>query len=305
MFALTDTTGKIVEGYQYDAYGRQTVFAPGPNGVVNFGGGDVVTPGVSTVNNPYMYTGRRLDTETLRLDTGIGLYYYRTRYVDTDEGRFISRDTIGFEGGINLYEYVDSEPTAYTDPIGMQKCCCCCIVDAEIKNSKQINDATTWGHSFDVEIKLEYKESDKASDCTLQWWEKTDLMPQWQKDAGLKDNDWNDIYKAFPTSSTFDGWRTGRKKPCPGNETATITDPPALTKVSGRNASRTLYFAIWLKSAPDCPCSNPFKNKVLFANQKLTMKEGKGDAQSFGTAGVPGPWPPPLEEELQKLIKGK
>ena len=27
VYALTDTTGKIVEGYQYDAYGRQTVFA--------------------------------------------------------------------------------------------------------------------------------------------------------------------------------------------------------------------------------------------------------------------------------------
>ena len=30
VYALTDTTAKILEAYQYDAYGHQTVFDPGP-----------------------------------------------------------------------------------------------------------------------------------------------------------------------------------------------------------------------------------------------------------------------------------
>lgn len=47
VYALTDLKGKIVEGYMYDAYGRQTVFAPGANGVVDFGGDDVITSGGS------------------------------------------------------------------------------------------------------------------------------------------------------------------------------------------------------------------------------------------------------------------
>jgi len=65
VFALTDTTGKIVEGYQYDAYGRPLVFRPGNNGVVDFASADVISPGdVGDMDNRYLYTGQRYDPET-------------------------------------------------------------------------------------------------------------------------------------------------------------------------------------------------------------------------------------------------
>ena len=60
----------------------------------------------------YTYTGREWDKET-------GLYYYRARYYDPMEGRFISKDPIGFKGGINLYGYVDNNPINRTDPEGL------------------------------------------------------------------------------------------------------------------------------------------------------------------------------------------
>ena len=51
----------IKEGYQFDAYGRQIVYTPGANTVVDFGGDDVVTiGGSSAVANPYLYIGRNL-----------------------------------------------------------------------------------------------------------------------------------------------------------------------------------------------------------------------------------------------------
>ena len=113
-FALTDVTSAIVEGYQYDAYGSQLVFAPGTNGVVDFGGDDVIVPGgAGEVRNPYQFTGRRLDAET-------DLFYYRARYMDTDLGRFLSRDPIGSFDRINLYEYAHSSPAKYNDPLGMK-----------------------------------------------------------------------------------------------------------------------------------------------------------------------------------------
>lgn len=56
-------------------------------------------------------TGREWDKET-------GLYYYRARYYDPMEGRFVSKDPIGFKGGINLYNYTDSNPVNRTDPTG-------------------------------------------------------------------------------------------------------------------------------------------------------------------------------------------
>ncbi|MBV7332819.1 RHS repeat-associated core domain-containing protein [Chloroflexi bacterium TSY] len=125
VYALTDSDGAIVEGYQYDAYGRQTLFAPGPNGVLDFGGDDLVTMGaVSQVGNPYLYTGRRLDGET-------GFYYYRHRYLNTEQGRFISRDPLGYQHGnplvtngeywvLNLYGYVSDRPTKHLDPSGLR-----------------------------------------------------------------------------------------------------------------------------------------------------------------------------------------
>jgi RHS repeat-associated protein len=97
VYALADTGARIVEGYLYDAYGRQTVYSPGVSGAVTFTSADAITSGGSSkVANPYLFTGRRLDAET-------NLYYYRARFYDTTEGRFLSRDPGGFRAGMNRY----------------------------------------------------------------------------------------------------------------------------------------------------------------------------------------------------------
>jgi len=65
---IAPTPGALIEAYQYDAYGKQTVINDGNDGdtVVNFNGNDVRTVGgASTVNNPYMYTGQRFDADDL------------------------------------------------------------------------------------------------------------------------------------------------------------------------------------------------------------------------------------------------
>jgi RHS repeat-associated protein len=50
-----------------------------------------------------------------------GLYYYRARYYNSQTGRFISQDPIGFGGGINNYAYVGDAPTGFVDPFGTDK----------------------------------------------------------------------------------------------------------------------------------------------------------------------------------------
>src|SRR6266542_2765226 len=77
--AITDYNKNVVQSYTYDAFGMMKAST-------NFA-------------NSYTYTGREWDKET-------GLYYYRARYYDPIEGRFISNDPIGFKGGINLFNYV-------------------------------------------------------------------------------------------------------------------------------------------------------------------------------------------------------
>lgn len=92
--ALSDSTGTIVQRYEYDSFGNRKDMQ-------------------NTIKQPYTYTGREYDRET-------GLYYYRARYYDAMEGRFISKDPIGFAGGnVNLYGYVWNEPINYVDPTGL------------------------------------------------------------------------------------------------------------------------------------------------------------------------------------------
>lgn len=43
--------------------------------------------------------------------------YYRARWYDPQQGRFISEDPFGLKAGINLYSYVKNDPTRFTDPM--------------------------------------------------------------------------------------------------------------------------------------------------------------------------------------------
>jgi len=60
---------------------------------------------------PFQFTGR--------VPVEGDIYYFRARYYDAAEGRFLQEDPIGFQGNdANLYRYVSNNPTAFTDPNG-------------------------------------------------------------------------------------------------------------------------------------------------------------------------------------------
>ena len=112
-FALTDSNGKGVEGYQYGPYGYQTLVLPGPDGNLDFDDDDTFLPGAkSSVGNPFLFTGQHYDPET-------GLLYYKSRYNSSFFGRFMSRDHLDYVAGdMNLYAYVGDNPTKFVDPMG-------------------------------------------------------------------------------------------------------------------------------------------------------------------------------------------
>ncbi|MBI3650999.1 MAG: type IV secretion protein Rhs, partial [Acidobacteria bacterium] len=85
--ALTDASGAVMERQQYEPFGA--------------------TSGSS--NTRYGYTGRERDSAT-------GLMYYRARWYDAQQGRFLSQDPLGFRGGLNLYAYVGNDPVNIVDP---------------------------------------------------------------------------------------------------------------------------------------------------------------------------------------------
>jgi RHS repeat-associated protein len=100
-YALTNSAGAVVERYFYTPYGMVTTYDSGYGNPQSS----------SRVGNPFTFTGRELDAET-------GLYHFRARTYDPAEGRFKQRDPLGYVGGWNLYEYVQSSPTMGVDPEG-------------------------------------------------------------------------------------------------------------------------------------------------------------------------------------------
>lgn len=88
--ALTNVAGGMLQTQQYEAFG----FTP------------------NTSLSRYGYTGRETDSLT-------GLMYYRARWYDPQQGRFLSEDPIGIKGEEDIYSYVGNTPLNKTDPSGM------------------------------------------------------------------------------------------------------------------------------------------------------------------------------------------
>ena len=85
VIAVSDTAGTVVERYTYDAYGQRTITDA-----------DGAPRAESILGNEIGFTGRRLDPLTNQ-------YYFRARYYDAAQGRFISRDPLEYVDGMSLY----------------------------------------------------------------------------------------------------------------------------------------------------------------------------------------------------------
>jgi RHS repeat-associated protein len=86
----TDAGGSVSHSIDYDAWGNMQ----------------------AGTQMSYAFTGREWDASA-------EMYYYRSRWYDPKQGRFISEDPIGFRGGLNLALYVEASPTNFADPSGL------------------------------------------------------------------------------------------------------------------------------------------------------------------------------------------
>ncbi len=90
--ALSDASGNIASTQSYDSFGNLT--------------------GSASIR--YTYTGRETDLDS-------GLMYYRARWYEPQQGRFISEDPLAFDAGVNWYAYVENDPINSNDPLGLSR----------------------------------------------------------------------------------------------------------------------------------------------------------------------------------------
>jgi len=97
---LTDAQGEIAWSAHYHAWGAAK---------------ETITDAARAagIRNPIRFQGPYLAPET-------SLHYNRHRYYDPQIGRFISKDPIGFAGGLNVYQYADN-PVRWVDPLGLRR----------------------------------------------------------------------------------------------------------------------------------------------------------------------------------------
>jgi len=96
--SFSNGAGALAQTYTFDSYGNQTASS-------------------GSLTNPFRFAGRELDSET-------GLYFFRARYYDSQIGRFLSEDPVGFQGGDNnVYRYSFNDPVNLEDPSGLTVTC--------------------------------------------------------------------------------------------------------------------------------------------------------------------------------------
>ena len=147
VYALTDSTGTVVERYMFDPYGKVTVLDAS---------GTPLASNESAYGNPWTFTGRRLDGET-------GLMYFRFRTYDVGLGRFVGRDPIGYEGGgLGLYgAYFVPDGV---DPLGLEAIRFTYRVNSEYGSAQATVEARIWCENSTVKINAQGTRND--SDVT-------------------------------------------------------------------------------------------------------------------------------------------
>lgn len=72
-------------------------------------------------------------------DDDLGLIYYNYRHYNPQDGRWISRDPVGEEGGECLYGFVGNQVSLYFDTLGLKTSLQKCIFRVEARHLGEIN----------------------------------------------------------------------------------------------------------------------------------------------------------------------
>ena len=101
--AIVDTTGTVQERYGYNAFGLSRVMDASFNVI-----------SASSYDWETRYDNYRFDSES-------NFYQVRNRYLHPTLGRWLTRDPLEYQDGINVYTYVANNTKNYIDPFGEER----------------------------------------------------------------------------------------------------------------------------------------------------------------------------------------
>lgn len=102
--AITNGSGSLTESYQYDVYGKQSIY-DGSNNPIQ----------TSIIGNLIGFTGQEYDSAT-----GSNRFYFRNYNPST--GTFNQRDLIGYADGMGMYQFLHNNPANGIDILGLEDC---------------------------------------------------------------------------------------------------------------------------------------------------------------------------------------
>ncbi|MEX0299791.1 MAG: RHS repeat-associated core domain-containing protein [Kordiimonas sp.] len=155
-----DTPLMVLEGstkkyLHKDGKGSMIAATSAAGAVTNKFTADVYGQGADEATSPYRFTARRVDEET-------GNYYYRNRYYNPRQGRFMSQDPIGYADGLNMYAYVQNDPVNNVDPMGLDDEPT--VVPSEPGTGKAGEDRTNWVTGIWIQRLLDQLKADVVTD---------------------------------------------------------------------------------------------------------------------------------------------
>ena len=98
--AMTGVSGTVAERYAYEVFGLPTIMDAVGNNITN-----------TAIGIRHLFQGREWLAE-------VRLNDHRNRYYSPEMQRWLNRDPIGENGGINLFAFVYNNPSIFTDPSG-------------------------------------------------------------------------------------------------------------------------------------------------------------------------------------------
>ena len=102
--AITNQQGRLIEKYDYDVYGKMSIYDSLNNPMSG-----------SIAGNRFGFTGQEYDSAT-------GKYKFFFREYNPETGLFNQRDLIGYADGMGMYQYVHNNPANGVDVLGLEDC---------------------------------------------------------------------------------------------------------------------------------------------------------------------------------------